>query len=139
MKRKNGITLSALVLYITLLFTFVAIATAVAKRFELNAFEQKALGVNMENYSRLSASFNVSANESDVVELDGTTLTFLNGGVLVDRYTFDTEKGHIYKNGVLVVSDVNSFNITKDGTSLTINVQFMKYSVMTEREIFIHV
>ena len=64
MKRKNGITLSALVMYITLLFMFVAIATAVSKRFELNAFEQKAVGINIENYSRDNIACKISIHDN---------------------------------------------------------------------------
>lgn len=140
MKRKNGITISSLVLYLTLLFIFVAVATAVSKKFEFNAFEQKAFSINMENYSRLVASLNISANNADEIVATSNTITFYEGGVLTDKYTFDTN-GKVYKNDILVTADISNFNISKETvdstTTVSINLEFIKYSVTMIRDIVI--
>ena len=85
MKRKNGITISALVLYITLLSTFVVIATAVSKNVEMSIFEQKALSISMENYSRIATSLNVSASNSDEVIVTDNAITFYKNVFAVNQ------------------------------------------------------
>jgi hypothetical protein len=143
MKRKNGITVSALVLYITLLSTFVIIATAVSKNIEMSIFEQKALSISMENYSRVVTSLNVSASNADSMIVTDNTITFYMGTMVIDKYTFDSSKRAIYKGDILVTSDIDTFNIalTEVGThkKAEITINFSKYSKSISRNIIIYV
>lgn len=141
MKRKNGITISALVLYITLLSVFVVIATAVSKNVEMSIFEQKALSISMENYSRIATSLNVSASNSDEVIVTDNTITFYKGPLVVDSYTFDSDSKALYKNDVFVTTDLDNFNITQTNMEtqkkLEVELQLTKYSKSITRDIVV--
>ena len=141
MKRKNGITISALVLYITLLSAFVVIATAVSKNVEMSIFEQKALSISMENYSRIATSLNVSASNSDEVIVTDNAITFYKGPLVVDSYTFDKDNKILYKNDVFVTTDLDNFSITQTNMEsqkkLEVELQLTKYSKSITRDIVV--
>lgn len=136
MKCKQGITLVSLVLYVILLFGFIAITLTVSGNFTSNIFEEKGLSTNLSNYDKLMYYLNKSASESNNVEIVDNTATFSNG----DVYTYDDAKHTIFLNEGILLKDVTNCTIENYLTSsIVVNCTFTKFSSQITRSINVYV
>ena len=132
MKSKMGITVSSLVIYVILLFGFTAVALSVSGNFTTGVYNDKGLAINLSNIDKMQYYLNKSAMNSNSVKILENSLVFSNG----DEYLYDNNSHIIYYNKGILVTDVTSVAITNNVTNLyELQLQFTKYSVVTERAI----
>ena len=136
MNSKLGITVSSLVIYVILLFSFTAVALGVSGNFTSGIYNDKGLAINLSNLDKIQYYLNKSAVNSTSVEFTSNSITFSNG----NEYTYDAATRVVYYNKGILVTDVTKFIVTNnEGSLYEIQMEFTKYSVVTERIVKINV
>jgi len=138
LNRKSGITVTSIVVYVILFFTFTAVATTISSRFNRTLFDDRGKAINITAINKLEYNLLNSANNSynveESVETNKTTLTFSNS----DIYVFDLDNNIVYKNGGKLVKFVKAYNITLDDNMIIIDITLNKYTNEITRTIKIN-
>ena len=136
MKYKRGITVTSLVVYVILLFTFTAVALSVSGNFTSGVYNDKGLAINLANMDKIQYYLNKSAIESKNAEYTTNAIIFSNG----DEFKYDINLGVVYYNNGMLATDVTKFVVTNTLEGLyEIQMEFTKYSVVTERNVKIYI
>lgn len=136
MNKKSGITMSALVVYIVLLFAFTAIALTVSSRISTGLFADKGAAINAEDLQKAIYCLNNSAVSSTSYTLAENTITFSNG----DMYTYISEDSSLTVNKRAISRNVTGFTVTQIETGLLkISMTYTKYTHSMERDIYLYV
>jgi len=136
MKYKRGITVSALVIYVILLFAFTTVALTVSGNLTSGVYQDKGLAVNLSNIDKLQYYLNKSAISSQSAEYTSNSIIFSNG----DEYSFDANTHTVYYNGGILSTGVTNFVLTNNITNLyEIELEFTKYSNVIRRTIKVSV
>ena len=105
--KKSGMSLVSIVLYVALFFVFSVFAIAMSSNMNYSALTQKGeIWIN-EEIAKLEFNIISSAKKSNDVDIISGKIVFSNE----DEYRFDAETKIIYKNGGVLISDVEEFNI----------------------------
>lgn len=145
MKRRSGLTLVSIVLYVVLFFAFTTFAILMSSNMNYKVMTEKGNIYVCEQRDKLQANILNSAAQSDWTQVDNTTLTFSNN----DKYEYDQEKKVIKKNnGILVkgveecnfelsvsdIKNINTVNIDNTKQVIALRVKFFKYNQEKECE-----
>lgn len=145
---KRGLSMVSMLIYVVLFFTFSAFAVGMGTNMNYRTLSEKGKIINAENLQKFQFNLVNSARNSTTVEKIGEKLVFSNN----DEYTFNESEKKIYKNGGLVLSDVQAFDIVyaKESDAATyarlydreyamINITLNKYNQETNETIFVTV
>jgi len=126
-KRKSGITLVSLVVYIILFTSFTLFVSGISSNMNERLFDSRGEAINYTSFNKLQYNLeNSSLGSNDVVVTDNQ-ISYSNG----DNYRYDEQRGIIYKNEGILCSNVGSFvtNIEAgiNTKKITLDVTFNKY------------
>ena len=127
MNNKKGVTLTSLVIYLVLFTIFTVFTMNISTNINESLFNDRGEAINYSNLVKLKANIETSAlNSNDVLTLDNK-ITFSNG----DEYQYNENGGNIKKNGGILCTNINSFNVSileqNSSKKIDINVGFSKY------------
>ena len=150
---KKGISLMSMVIYVALFFAFSAFAVGMSLNMNYRNLAQKGEVWVNEQAQKLQYNMLNSAKRSTTIDHISGRVVFSNN----DEYSYDSEKKVIYKNGGILVTNVEEFKIITINdltgipttfTSLTtdrnkdyscVSVKFKKYGQEFETQIFVTV
>ena len=147
---KRGITLVSMIIYLVLFTAFTAFVIAFSSNMNRNVMSDKGKLFVQTEYEKLYMNLFTSAKDSVNYVKSGNNIRFSNG----DLYVFDTESHNIFKNGGILVQDVEQFDfkdiyefegvsidrdILEKNEALGLNVTFLKYGNEVSRDIVIAV
>lgn len=150
---KKGISLVSIVLYVVLFFIFMTFAIAMSSNINYQTLSEKGEIINNESIDKLQYNLVNSALNSESVEKGTTYISFSNG----DIYVYDSESKRLFKNGGLLIQNVNQFNPLKSYTDLIdvdsnaknninrysdyicLDIKVSKYNKETYKQLFISV
>ena len=148
MKKKSGITMTSMVIYVVIFFAFSAFAVAVSTNYNHKTLMEKGNIFINEEFDKLQINLLSSGRKSTDVSNIGGKIVFSND----DEYRFSD--GKVYKNDGICISNVTEFNV-KDGADIStiggynipsidtnisqvvVNLKIEKYGVAKEFELFI--
>lgn len=135
LKYKKGITVTSIVVYVILFFSFTTITTIISSRFNQSLFDDRGKAINITALNKLEYNLIKSANDSFNVEVtnsdDLITLNFSN----TDEYIFDKQNQIIYKNRGKLVGFVKDYDISVQDNIIEITVTLNKYTNKITRTI----
>lgn len=149
---KKGLSMISMIIYVVLFFAFSAFAVGMSANMNYRTLSEKGEIVNNEQLQKLQYNLLNSAKKSKSIDIISDKIVFSNN----DEYIFNKNSKKIYKNGGIIVSDVESFNIINvselenvptdfssnleaDRDNLCIEVRFSKYSKELTEKIFVTV
>lgn len=136
MRKKCGITMTSLVVYVTLLATFTGIALSVSNNLSVSMFEDKGTAIDAASFDKILYYLNKAAIESTTVTADETTITFSNG----DVFSYNAETNTVIMNGGILCKNVYAFDIGKQENGiLNVTITLKKYTHNMERTINLYV
>ena len=104
---KSGITMISIVIYVMLFFVFTSFAILLSTNINYKTLSDKGdIWVN-EQFQKLQYNLLTSGKSSDNVDRITERIVFSNN----DEYTYDSDKKQILKNGGVLVSNVEYFNV----------------------------
>ncbi|MDD3303722.1 MAG: hypothetical protein PHP54_02280 [Clostridia bacterium] len=99
---KKGISLMSMVIYVVLFFAFSAFAVGMSLNMNYKNISQKGKVWIHEQAQKLQYNLLNSAKDSTTIDHISGKIVFSNN----DEYDYDEEKKVIYKNGGILVTDV---------------------------------
>lgn len=140
----------SMIIYVVLFFVFSAFAVSLSSNINYQTLSQKGLVYSNEQLQKLQYNMLFSAKNSISIDNISGKIVFSNN----DEYTYDSTNKKIYKNGGVLVSEVESFNIIDvsslanvpdnfvrdlDSTidNLCVEVKFKKYGSEVSSQIFL--
>ena len=136
---KRGITVSSIVVYVILFFTFTTVTTIISSRFNKNLFDDRGTAINITAINKLEYNLLKSSDESynvtTTVNGNVTTVTFSN----LDVYVFDLDNNIIYKNGGKLVKFVTACSVSVADNIMQIDLTVNKYTNQLQRNIKISI
>ena len=150
MNSKSGLSMISMAVYVVLFFAFSAFAIGLASSMNYSTLAEKGEIVNNESLLKLQYNLINSAKKSDTVENITNTVVFSNN----DEYTYRQSEKRIYKNGGVLISDVESFrviniseldtkpynfdeNVDTNIPNICLEITFKKYNQELTEQIFI--
>ena len=97
----------SMIIYVVLFFVFSAFAVSLSSNINYQTLSQKGLVYSNEQLQKLQYNMLFSAKNSISIDNISGKIVFSNN----DEYTYDSTNKKIYKNGGVLVSEVESFNI----------------------------
>lgn len=139
MRKKTGITIVSLIVYVVLLASITGIAAMVSTSFNGNVLEEKGETAGLANILQVIYEVNESAKNSYnltiTTEGNNTTFIFSNG----DKFEFNDTLKVLYKNGGVICDNITYFllfnNITGTSSHYSLYLKTNKYNSVIEREI----
>lgn len=105
--KKDGITLTSIVLYVILFFIFSTFAIMMSTNMNYKTLAAKGdIWIN-EQKSKLEYNLLKSAKSSNRIDCINGKIAFSNG----DEYLYDVSSKRVLKNGGVVAMDVENFSI----------------------------
>ena len=136
MRKKCGITMTSVVVYVTLLATFTGIALSVSNNLSVSMFEDKGIAINAASFDKILYYLNKAAMESTTVTSNEATITFSNG----DVFSYNAETNAVIMNGGILCKNVYAFGIEKQENGiLNVTITLKKYTHNMERTINLYV
>lgn len=147
---KSGITMISIVIYVMLFFVFTSFAILLSTNINYKTLSDKGdIWVN-EQFQKLQYNLLTSGKSSDNVDKITERIVFSNN----DEYTYDSDKKQILKNGGVLVSNVEYFNVLEitnlinkptnfdynldnKKSTILIEVKFKKYGQEKISQIFV--
>lgn len=120
---KRGITMTSLSIYVVLLSTMITLALLVSNNINDRMFDERGMVINITNADKLQYNLLNSAKESNKLSVYRDKLVFGNG----DIYLCDRTAKVIYKNGAVLVDNLDKFTITPSNT--TSGTKYVKLSI----------
>ncbi len=147
---KNGLSMISMIIYVVLFFAFSAFAVGMSANMNYRTLSEKGEIINNEQLQKLQYNLLMSAKNSHNIDIISDKIVFSNN----DEYTFNKNTNKIYKNGGIIVSDVESFiifdvkelkstpvdfalNLDKSLDNICVEVKFSKYSKELTEKIFV--
>ncbi len=147
---KKGLSLISMIIYVVLFFVFSAFAVAISTNINYQTLTQKGSVYANEQLQKLQYNLLFSAKNSITVDNISGKIVFSNN----DEYTYNATNKKIYKNGGVLVSDVESFSIIglealkdtpgnfvndvdKNIDNVCVEVKFKKYGSELSSQIFV--
>lgn len=131
--KKSGITMVSIVMYVVIFFALTAIATSVTMAMNSNSLKDKGTIYIQESEIKLKNNLLNSFENSDNITKINNKLVFSNN----DEYYYDPQTKTIYKNGGILIQNVEYMTFTlannKGFISLNVNASVVKYN--QEKEI----
>lgn len=150
--QKKGLSLVSMVIYVVLFFAFSAFAVAMSMNMNYKTLAEKGnIWVN-EQFQKLQYNLVMSGKNSITIDSISGNIIFSNN----DEYSYDVTKKRILKNGGILVTDVEQFEITQINSlkdvpagftsnidnnidNVCVNVKFKKYGQEFSSQIFVTV
>lgn len=149
---KKGLSMISMIIYVVLFFAFSAFAVGMSANMNYRTLSEKGEIINNEQLQKLQYNLLNSAKKSKNIDIISDKIVFSNN----DEYTFNKNTKKVYKNGGIIVSDVESFeiievdklqNVPVDFSSnldssldnVCVEVKFSKYSKELTQQIFVTV
>ena len=150
MRKKQGLSMLTMILYVILFFAFSSIAVAISTNMNLRLLKEKGQIIVNEEFKKLEYNMLGSAKKSTTIDEISGKVAFSNG----DEYYYNQDEGKIYKNDGVLVSDVKEFEIIEPSNltyapdiflqdtdtlvdSVCMQVKFEKYDMEYSSQIFV--
>ena len=150
MRKKQGLSMLTMILYVILFFAFSSIAVAISTNMNLRLLKEKGQIIVNEEFKKLEYNMLGSAKKSTAIDEISGKVAFSNG----DEYYYNQTEGKIYKNDGVLVSDVKEFEIIEPSNltyapdiflqdmdtlvdSVCMQVKFEKYDMEYSSQIFV--
>lgn len=134
--KKSGITMTSIMVYVALFFTFTSVAIAISSNMNYRTLSQKGEMIVNEEIQKLQFNLFYSAKRSRFVEKINDRIVFSNN----DSYIYDAEKQEIRKNETILLKGISQFEIVEDTMNrkdrITIYVKVEKYHQVGEKTLF---
>ena len=147
---KNGISMITLIIYVVLFFVFSAFAVTMGTNINYQTLVQKGSVYVNEQMQKLQYNLVFSAKNSKTVDNISGRIVFSNN----DEYYYDSVNKKIYKNGGVLVDEVESFRVLTAGElndvpeyflqdldpnidNLCVEVKFKKYGKELSSKLFV--
>ena len=132
---KKGITLTALVIYLVLFFSFTAFVVAITSKYNEKVFTDRGVAINITELNKLEYNLTVSKSKSSSFSKIGDNIVFDNN----DKYSYDPNNKVILLNDGILISNVDtctfSVNSVNNGNHLIINLTLKKYLSTVTRNV----
>lgn len=140
---KSGITMLSIVLYVFLFFTLMVFAISISTNMNYKVLTDKGDIYVNEQFSKLQYNLFKSAKNSNFVNVIGDKIVFSNN----DEYLYDKTKRIIYKNGGILVNEVDDLSLKQvtepslidSSKYISYSVMFSKYKETLKKDLFISV
>lgn len=148
--KKSGITMVSIIIYVMLFFVFTSFAILISSNMNYKTLSDKGeIYINEQN-QKLQYNLVKSSTNSEYITKINNKIVFSNN----DEYTYNAEKKEVLKNGGVIASSVESFNILEttnltnkpenfdynidsNKTNILVEVKFKKYSKEKISQIFV--
>ena len=104
---KKGLSMISMIIYVVLFFAFSAFAVGMSANMNYRTLSEKGEIINNEQLQKLQYNLLMSAKNSNNIDIISDKIVFSNN----DEYTFNKNTNKVYKNGGIIVSDVETFRI----------------------------
>ena len=126
--KKSGITMVSIVLYVVIFFALTAIATGVTMAMNSNSLKDKGNIYIQESEIKLKNNLLNSFENSDNITKINNKLVFSNN----DVYYYEPQSKIIYKNGGILIQNVEEMNFEANSDSemlnINLNAKIVKYN-----------
>lgn len=129
--KKNGITLSSLLIYLILFTTFTIITLSVTSNLNKNIFDSRGEIENNKNLNKVIAYFVESSKSSGSVSKIGDRVVFDNN----DEYEFRESEKAIYLGNKKIVKNVHKVMFSVTNKTVYLDITFEKYSKILNKEL----
>lgn len=150
MRKKQGLSMLTMILYVILFFAFSSIAVAISTNMNLRLLKEKGQIIVNEEFKKLEYNMLGSAKKSTTIDEISGKVAFSNG----DEYYYNQDEGKIYKNDGVLVRNVKEFAIIEPSNltyapdiflqdtdtlvdSVCMQVKFEKYDMEYSSQIFV--